>query len=490
VSTPTLFCLHALGSSRLEFGPLAEALGDDFDVVGLDLPGFGDLATPEGTALGTTLDEMTDSVVRAIRRHHATTWMLVGHSMGATVASLVAARTLDGTSGLFGLRGIVQLAGSPPGPEPMDESRRADMISWVEDDAAAAPGLSDGTGQPHRISAEHAREFVDANVGSPLPAELDALMLADVQRANPEAWLAWLRRGSLEDHRADVGVLDLPAAIVAGGADGDLGPDAQRDLHSPVFPRADVTVLDGAGHLLPLERTGEVADIIRTLWSGHAGRGPVIPDDVARTIGSGRTSSQTRAILARRALADEPHHEPRTLTAEQLATLRVIADRVVPQGEAPERTIDIAARVDSQLARGHSDGWRNAALPPDPDAYRLALDALADFATLSESEQDTRIQALIDGEFDAAPTLSAEAMSLWFEDCRVDLVRTWLAHPATMARIGFDGYANGGDVVRIQGFHLLGAGQREAWEPEMPARTFAGTAFTPTGATTPSGADQ
>ena len=38
-----------------------------------------------------------------------------------------------------------------------------------------------------------------------------------------------------------------------------------------------------------------------------------------------------------------------------------------------------------------------------------------------------------------------------------------------MAAIDFDGYANGGDGVRKQGFQLLAAGQREAWEPEAPA---------------------
>ena len=43
---PTLFCLHALGMSRLEFGPVADALGDDFEVVALDLPGFGEATEP------------------------------------------------------------------------------------------------------------------------------------------------------------------------------------------------------------------------------------------------------------------------------------------------------------------------------------------------------------------------------------------------------------------------------------------------------------
>jgi hypothetical protein len=40
-----------------------------------------------------------------------------------------------------------------------------------------------------------------------------------------------------------------------------------------------------------------------------------------------------------------------------------------------------------------------------------------------------------------------------------------------MAAIDFDGYANGGDGVRKQGFQLLAAGEREAWEPEAPAGT-------------------
>ena len=34
-----------------------------------------------------------------------------------------------------------------------------------------------------------------------------------------------------------------------------------------------------------------------------------------------------------------------------------------------------------------------------------------------------------------------------------------------MAAIGFDGFANGGDGIRKQGFERLGAGQRESWEP-------------------------
>jgi len=145
--------------------------------------------------------------------------------------------------------------------------------------------------------------------------------------------------------------------------------------------------------------------------------------------------------------------------------LRAVADRAVPQTGPP---VDLAARVDAGLALGASDGWRNAALPPDPVAYALALDDLKAFPLLSEGAQDDVLERIVAGGYSVeGGTLSAEQLNLWFEDCRVDLVRQWLGHPATFARIGFDGFANGGDLVRIQGFTRLGAGERDEWEPRL-----------------------
>ena len=85
---PTLFCLHALGMSRLEYGPVTDALGDDVEVVALDLPGFGDATTVDGV----TVDDMVRQVTRQIRRHGATRWLLVGHSMGGMAITQAAPR--------------------------------------------------------------------------------------------------------------------------------------------------------------------------------------------------------------------------------------------------------------------------------------------------------------------------------------------------------------------------------------------------------------
>jgi pimeloyl-ACP methyl ester carboxylesterase len=432
--------------SGREFDAVGAALADTFDLVPLDLPGFGD----EPTTGGVTVEDMVASVVRRIGEHAPSRWILVGHSMGGKIASIVAAHTIAGRVGLFGLAGVVLLAASPPSPEPMGDDRRAEMLGWAAD------------GRLHRSAA---RAFVDANVGAPLDPAADDRAVADVLRTDGEAWTAWLERGSREDWSEVVGTSDVPAVIVAGGADGDLGADAQRRLNGPVYPSADVIVLEGAGHLLPLERPAEVAEVIRTFWDSWAGRGPAVPEDFARTIASPRTSARTRSLLAARALADAPGYEPRALSAAQLDTLRVLADVVVPQ-DAP--AIDLAVRLDVQLADGLGDGWRNAALPPDPEAYRLGLDALASLGALDAPGRQALVASAADGRF-SAPTsaFSPEQIAAWLGDVRVDLVRLWLAHPATMSRIGYDGVANGGDGTRFPGFQRIGADEHEGWEPRM-----------------------
>ncbi|MGN6325382.1 alpha/beta fold hydrolase [Pseudolysinimonas sp.] len=451
VERPTIFALPALGSGARSFEPLAAALAADADLVAIDLPGFGGRSAADGT----TVDEMVALVLREIRRRQPHRWLLLGHSMGGKIASLVAARTLSGDAPLFGLAGVVLLAGSPPSPEPMDEDRRERMLSWTADGS--------------RLNAAQIREFIDGNVGAPLPDDRDALMRELLAAADPEAWTAWLQRGSREDRSAETGVLDLPALVIAGGEDADLGEEAQRAVNGPVYPRARFATLDGAGHLLPLERPDEVAAAIRRWWAEEAGTAPALPADYARMLASSRVAPRTRAALARRAVADDLEATPRALDAAQLARLRVLADLLLPQ---PGRAIDLAARVDARLAAGTGDGWRNDLLPADPEAYRAGLDVLRELDGADDDRRRAIVAAAIAGDgagvgagVDAA--LSPEALRAWLEDVRVDLVQQWLAHPAAMAAIGYDGVASGGQRLRIQGFEILGLGRREAWEPAM-----------------------
>ena len=441
----TVFCLHALGSSSEEFVGLRTRLAGTLDLVGIDLPGFG----RSSSATGTTVEEMTELVERAIGRSGATEWALIGHSMGGKVASIVASRTVDGSNGLFGLRAVVLLAASPLSPEPMDEERRATMLGWAADG---------------EIGPDEAETFVDANTAARLPPEPHAQAVHDVQRAVPQAWTDWLVRGSREDWSSAYPPNPVPALVLAGAEDGDLGPDAQRELNLPHWPAGEFAVVPGAAHLLPWEQPDSVAERIRDFWDRRVDHGPVVPEDTARLIASPRVSARTRGILAVRALPDDPDRPPRALSREHLDTLRAVARVVVPQ--PGDRTIDLALRVDDQLADGLGDGWRPDGLPADVDAYRAALDALRTETARGEDHLRAVLEAVDAGEYTPATgPLDAAQLQAWAEDAGVDLAKQWVAHPATMAEIDYDGFANGGDGLRKQGFLLLGAGQREAWEP-------------------------
>jgi hypothetical protein len=251
--------------------------------------------------------------------------------------------------------------------------------------------------------------------------------------------------------------------VMGGEDDDDLGASAQPRLLGSVFPRARVVSLPATGHLLPYERASEVAREVAGLWRSIAATSPRVPPEWGRAIASDRTAGEARSLLSRRAVADESDYQPRALSAGQLATLRSLAGRLVPQAEGGR--IDLAARVDADLASGRGDGWRPSGLPDDAAAYRLGLDAIAAVWTDDATQQDALIREIIAGQLVTAGPWSGEAMSRWFEDARTDLARTWLAHPASLARVGYDGFATSGPGVGPAGYISLRAGGRDPWEP-------------------------
>ena len=64
--------------------------------------------------------------------------------------------------------------------------------------------------------------------------------------------------------------------------------------------------------------------------------------------------------------------------------------------------------------------------------------------------------------------LTRAQMRLWFAEARAEIARQWMALPATMARIGYDGFAIGGDGPRMHGYVRAAADTIEPWQ--QPAR--------------------
>ncbi len=450
----TLFFLHFLGGSARSWAAVEQRLGGQARCVAIDLPGFGSGSAGGGQPVAVMADMVAETVrVQAPRR-----WALVGHSMGAKVAAVVARRAEDGASGLSGLERIILVAGSPPGPEPMDEAQRKAMLGWFAGDEASSRSEADG--------------YITQNVSAKLSPAAHARAVEDVLRANTEAWRAWLTAGSREDWSERVGVLQTPALVIAGEEDVHLGPDGQQRYALPHYANARLVTVPGAKHLLPDEQTDEVARLI----AEHCGLpAPGLGADTLALIQSDRVSARTRAVLLDRAAPDDPAYRPSAMSADDLVGLCAVLARVLPQGPGP--VIDLAARLDALLAEGTGDGWRFADLPPDAEAYQTglaALDAAAQagsgrgFAALEDHAQDSLLTRAAAGDLATEGGWSGKQMQRWLEDVRAEAVKVYVAHPATLARIGYGGFAYGGDGDRLQGFHALEPGEREAWEP-VPA---------------------
>jgi pimeloyl-ACP methyl ester carboxylesterase len=449
IRKPVLLFLHGLGCSARTWNLVIDELSDDFECLAVDLPGHG--AAAESDQL--TVEQMVDEVVTDLIARRPDSWALVGHSMGGKLAAIVAARTERGVAGLSRPFALMLVAASPLVPEPMDEAVRERMIGWCAAGSVTEP---------------YAREFIDANTAGELPADQLAAAVTDVQRVSRTAWLAWLERGSREDWSDSVGVVRAPTLVVAGADDGDLGPDAQRRLVLPRVSTGDVVEVAGAAHLIMIEQPQQLASLI----AGHAraalaDRG--LPADFTHLLGSDRVSGRTRQTLLDR--VPEPAPGSGALSTQQRTVLDALLARVVPQRGT---SIDLAARIDVQLATAVGDGWRFAELPDDAQAWRRGLDTLAaecdGFIGLSPADQDRCIERMVAGQLGSTGPgrLTSGQMTLWFEDVRAEAVRTWLSHPAALARIGYDGFAGGGDGVRMQGYLRTGADEREPWQRELP----------------------
>ena len=174
-------------------------------------------------------------------------------------------------------------------------------------------------------------------------------------------------------------------------------------------------------------------------------------------------NEQTRRVVTRRLAVGTT---PRFFTAEEFQTVGAIAARIVPQ-PASRPPVPVAALVDEKLFRGVSDGYRQAGMPREGDAWRLglkALDAEAEnayqghFHTLSEELQDALLARMHAGELNAPEWGSMPAQQFFRRRMAHDVVLAYYAHPTAWSEIGWGGPASPRGYVRLD------FDERDPWE--------------------------
>ena len=173
----------------------------------------------------------------------------------------------------------------------------------------------------------------------------------------------------------------------------------------------------------------------------------------------------------RRVVLDRLHHVPpiRFFGEDEARLLSAVLDRVLPQDDRDDaHRIPLLNVIDERLFSGRIDGYRYEQMPPDGDAYRLALRAIElmahqlhgqSFVALGPTERDELLAAIHDGQPPAADDIWARVSPKHFWAMLVqDAVGAYYAHPYAWDEIGFGGPAYPRGYMRQE------RGQPEPWE--------------------------
>ncbi len=245
-SLPTLVFLHYYGGSIQSWNAVVDELATDFRCLVIDLPGFGESSPLSDHQ---DVDGVAAVVAEAISEQLGNDpFVLVGHSMGGKIALVIAAG-LPGKPQPAGLRGMVLLSTSPPGPEPIPDDSRQEMLD--------KPSLSP---EKQRGAAEKTLATITKK---PLSDATSRQIIADNLRASPEGWIAWPAVGSRTDITDRMARITVLIALMVGDADEAIPMQVQVENVQPHLPQATLRIIPGAGHLLPLEVPEEVIKLIR-----------------------------------------------------------------------------------------------------------------------------------------------------------------------------------------------------------------------------------
>jgi pimeloyl-ACP methyl ester carboxylesterase len=229
---PTLVFLHYFGGSSRTWAPVIAGLPEGQRTLAVDFRGWGQSDRPGD---GHTLQGYADDVEAVMAARGITDFVLVGHSMGGKVAQLMASRRPTG------LRGLVLVAPATPTPLALPPEVLAGFAAVYDS----------------RESIEGALQ--NMLVAQPLPTHLHEQVVADSLGGAPAAKAAWPLSISQEDISGEVTQINVPALVLSGSGDKVDPTDTLKAKLLPLLAGAELKVLPGHGHLLPLEAPTEVA---------------------------------------------------------------------------------------------------------------------------------------------------------------------------------------------------------------------------------------
>ena len=262
--TPDIVFLHATGFNAHTYRALLEPLGERLSVLALDARGHGLTTLPARMWGYTSWRRHRDDLI-AVLEHFTAPVTLAGHSMGATVSLLTAGKRTDMVAGLALIEPVIlnasgyasfQLPGAPLWMRmsmPLARGAAARRARFESREAAVAALTGRGVFKafPEEVIADYVADGLieDGKGGFKLacaPKYEAATYCA--QRHDP--WEA-LRR-----------VTD-PMVLLRAEHNSTISEAAMHRV-AAIKPDARVATVEGAGHMLPMERPDRARAAIET----------------------------------------------------------------------------------------------------------------------------------------------------------------------------------------------------------------------------------
>jgi pimeloyl-ACP methyl ester carboxylesterase len=242
-TSPAVIFLHFWGGSANTWSFVNPLVSEAYSTVALDFRGWGSSTGPdEKTAY--SIAALADDVEEVIATLQVKNVVLVGLSMGAKVAQLVAGRMSSSANNTGGasLQGLVLVSPAPPTPLELPPDMREQQI--------------------HAYNSEESAAFVARNVLSTTfrSRDLPSFVVSDMLRGNKWAKEAWPSYAMAEDVSAAIARVLVPVLVLAAAEDVVETPERVQKEVCSRFPEARLEVLSGCGHLSPLDAPDVVAE--------------------------------------------------------------------------------------------------------------------------------------------------------------------------------------------------------------------------------------
>lgn len=243
-----LLFLHGVGGGHAAWdGQLPYFAARGYRAIAWDAPGYGTSPAAEPY----DLENLARAVDTLIRRLGAETVVLIGHSMGGFIALETYARYPDRVKALAlcftspafgGSGGDFQRAFVKARLAPLDAGK-----SMAQMARALTPTLRGSRALPSAL--EHAERIMS---GVPAQTYRKAVHLL-----------------TTFDRRALLPTIDVPTLVLAGSEDRIAPPSVMERMASKI-PSADYHLLDGCGHLGPIDQPQEFNAALEQFLSRHS----------------------------------------------------------------------------------------------------------------------------------------------------------------------------------------------------------------------------